>query len=269
MIEQVLGALKDPKDDRDYKIKAYLKVTGDQLPVRLDVSGIMMPVRNQGGEGSCVSFAAAGFKEFQEKNFKTYLAPRFLTDRIQKDADSGAYPRDAMEVLLKEGVSPEMCQPYVAREASTPCQGSVDLAKENKIKAYARLYTIEEMKKCLYENGAFLASFLVTDTWFKPVGGLVIPEGKVVGGHAVCIVGYDDATRLLKFRNSWGRDWGRDGYGYLPYVSVGQYLMDAWSSVDIPDVEEEKVEPIPVPKQKTLIQALVEFILGLFRRKNV
>jgi hypothetical protein len=269
MIKQVLGALKDPKDDRDYKIKGYLKVTTDQLPMKLDVSSIMMPVRNQGGEGACVSFAAAAFKEYQEKDFKTYLAPRFLTDRIQKDADSGAYPRDAMDVLLKFGISPEMCQPYVPRVDALPCMRSEDLAKENKIKAYARIYTIEEMKKCLYENGAFLASFLITDNWFKPVGGLVIPEGKVVGGHAVCIVGYDDVTQLLKFRNSWGRNWGQDGYGYLPYVSVGQYLMDAWSSVDIPDVEEEKVEPIPVPKQKTLIQVLVEFILKLFGRKNV
>jgi len=269
MIKRQLGALKDPKDDRDYKIRAYLTVSNEQLPVRLDVSGIMMPVRDQGNEGSCVSFAATGFKEFQEKDFKTYLAPRFLTDRIQKIYDGGSYPRDAMEVLLKEGVSPEMCQPYTAKTPTDPCPRSADLAKENKIKAYARIYNIDEMKKCLYENGAFLASFTVTDNWFKPVGGLIIPEGKVVGAHAVCVVGYDDVAQVLKFRNSWGRDWGQDGYGYLPYVSVTQHLLDAWSSVDVPEAEEEKVNPEPAPKNKTLWQALIELLLRLLGRKNV
>jgi len=42
----------------------------------------------------------------------------------------------------------------------------------------------------------------------------------VVGGHAVCIVGYDDRKKLLKFINSWGEDWGAQGYGYLPYDYV-------------------------------------------------
>src|SRR5262249_56575528 len=37
------------------------------------------------------------------------------------------------------------------------------------------------------------------------------------GGHAVCIVGYDDQKRQFKFINSWGTGWGDHGYGYLPY----------------------------------------------------
>ena len=46
---------------------------------------------------------------------------------------------------------------------------------------------------------------------------------KSVGGHAVMAVGYDDDTREFLVRNSWGRDWGLNGYFKMPY----SYLMTA------------------------------------------
>lgn len=266
MLKQMLGAKKDPKDDRDYKIKGYLKVGVESLPVKMDLSNVMTPVRNQGGEGSCVSFAAAAFKEFQESAVNGYLAPRFLTDIIQESYDSGAYPRDALIALQKMGIPPESCQPYKERTPTPACPHSLLLAAPNKIKAYARLYTVDEMKRYLCEHGAFLASFTVTDTWFKPVGGLVIPEGPIVGGHAVCVVGYDDERGVIKFKNSWGTEWGQGGYGYLPYISVVQHLMDAWAVVDVPEVEEEKApEPTPAPRKNWLVM-LIEMIMRMLRR---
>jgi C1A family cysteine protease len=40
---------------------------------------------------------------------------------------------------------------------------------------------------------------------------------KVVGGHAVVAVGYDDAAKLFIVRNSWGAAWGLKGYFTMPY----------------------------------------------------
>lgn len=269
-----LGALKDPVDQRDYLVRGFLTIKTVDLPTKHDVSGTMSPIRNQGSEGSCVSFASTAAKEYDELMTDSYLSPRFIADRIQKDADSGAYPRDAMDVLLREGVCTEECQPYVAREIINPCLNSEKLAAENKIKAYARLYTLDEMKRYLYERGAFMASFRVTDEWFHPVQGLVTPTGPVIGGHAVCIVGYDNEKSLMKFRNSWGPTWGDAGYGYLPYITVTQYLMDAWSMVDVPDAEEEKPvppkpeppspKPEPTPAPKNWVQILIEWIINYF-----
>jgi C1A family cysteine protease len=45
---------------------------------------------------------------------------------------------------------------------------------------------------------------------------------QVIGGHAVLAVGYDDATRRFTVRNSWGKDWGKGGYFFMPY----SYLLD-------------------------------------------
>jgi len=65
---------------------------------------------------------------------------------------------------------------------------------------------------------------------------------RILGGHAVCAVGYDDkmdvtnpssrtATKgALLIRNSWGASWGDGGYGWLPYEYVRRGLAeDFWS----------------------------------------
>src|SRR4051812_28001017 len=59
----------------------------------------------------------------------------------------------------------------------------------------------------------------------------------IQGGQAVVAVGYDDrrlsSTKgALQIRNSWGREWGDDGYGWLPYAYVEEQLAaDFWTVV--------------------------------------
>ena len=76
-------------------------------------------------------------------------------------------------------------------------------------------------------------------SWFTKkvqVSGLVpMPKRNedLAGGHALCIVGYDDKTNIFKFKNSWGANWGVQGYGYLPYEYMKKYCSDAWSATDL------------------------------------
>ena len=50
-------------------------------------------------------------------------------------------------------------------------------------------------------------------------GILRVPdEGeRMMGGHAILAVGYDEAAQTILFRNSWGAPWGQAGYGTMPY----------------------------------------------------
>ena len=240
-----LGCLKDPTDSRDIPMNLVLPVF--TIPVSFDFTKLMSPVRDQGREGTCVAFASVtGVKEFQDK--KEYrklirLSPRFLYNLCKKfdgiPFPEGTYPRIAMKVLLNYGVCHESFWPYLSSKKSFPLKGADRDAKKFKIKAYARLKSLLEMKRSLLINGPFIAGVKVFKSWFtkkvESSGLIPVPKrnDKLMGGHAICIIGYDDRLKIFKFKNSWGVKWADRGYGYLPYEYMKKYCSDAWSATDL------------------------------------
>ena len=70
---------------------------------------------------------------------------------------------------------------------------------------------------------------------------------ELIGGHAICIMGYDDSLKIFKFKNSWGAKWADQGYGYLPYEYIKKYCRDAWSATDLivnPNALVKKIEEV-------------------------
>ncbi|MDO8488619.1 MAG: C1 family peptidase [Candidatus Omnitrophota bacterium] len=240
-----LGCLKDPKDPRDIPMGLVLPVVA--VPVSFDYTKAMSPVRDQGDEGTCVAFASvSGVKDFQDKKEHrklVKLSPRFLYSLCKQfdgaPSEEGTYPRIAMKVLLNYGVCHESFWPYVPHQSNLPSKGADIDAKKFKIKAYARIKSLLEMKRSLLVNGPYLAGVKVFKSWFtKKVqrdGFIPVPkrDEETVGGHAICIVGYDDKLGIFKFKNSWGPDWADGGYGYLPYEYMKKYCSDAWSATDL------------------------------------
>ena len=55
---------------------------------------------------------------------------------------------------------------------------------------------------------------------------------KSLGGHAILACGFDDRRKLIKFKNSWGPNWGQHGYGYLSYSYINNFMRDAWVAKD-------------------------------------
>ena len=76
-------------------------------------------------------------------------------------------------------------------------------------------------------------------------------SGESSGGHAICLIGYDDSKRAFKFINSWGSDWGLNGYGWISYdlindkrvnyygTAVGYVMYPATDNYTVGDVNED------------------------------
>ncbi|WP_341466129.1 C1 family peptidase [Bacillus cereus] len=151
----------------------------------------------------------------------------------------------AMKVLSNKGVCEETFWPY---EGCNPCEPNCDIgapkegadqnAQQYKINAYAQLDDIITMKRSLVVNGPFVIGIPVHENWWNQevlsTGKIPMPNGSQhVGGHALCVVGYNDETQMFKFKNSWGRNWGENGYGYLPYEYMSLQWSEAWSITDL------------------------------------
>lgn len=247
------GALKDKKDVRDYKYATIFKAL-PQLPDSVDYSRQMPPTRNQRSRGACVAFGTVAVKEYQEnkeigKKDDIDLSEEFVYQQIRHKG-GGAYPRDAMQLLVERGVCLEKTFPYKNdfNDDDDDEAGVWDKSKHRpmfkeamkyKAKSYVRLQTWEEMQQSLVANGPFLLAIRWYSGWYKPKKKhtdnfpiIDSKDGNVVGGHAICCVGYEviDGIIYFKIRNSWGSAWGFNGYAYISSKCLGVY--DAWATFD-------------------------------------
>lgn len=239
-----LGCIKDSFDERDYLMRAYLPLV--KIPKKVDYSRKLSSVRDQGDEGICVGFATAtGVKEYQEildYGKEVTLSPRFVYSECKKidgmPVAEGTTIRAAMEVLATKGVCLERFWPYFPHQRDNAQKGAVLNARKFRIKTYARILNLNELRLSLATIGPCVVGIEVFEGMLKTQTGLVpLPKRHEtsLGGHAICLAGYDDEKKQMKFKNSWSEQWGAKGYGFLPYSYIDLYMMDAWSSVDIED----------------------------------
>ena len=92
----------------------------------------------------------------------------------------------------------------------------------------------DQMKGCLASGYPFVFGFTVYQSFESQTvarsGHAPMPMWgeRPIGGHAVMAVGYDDANEWFLVRNSWGKNWGMNGYFTLPYA----YLIQPGLSSD-------------------------------------
>ncbi len=221
--------------------------TGSSLPAatisEIDYTSAMNPVRDSGQEGSVVGFALAATMEYQvRRKFgkNLVLSPREIYNLTRQqentaNQDAGALIQDAIKVLAKIGAVPEEAWPYKAGDYAASAPPTVKTAEHYKIAFSRQLSGLAEVKAALQAYGPVVAGISVYDSFetgaVAKTGIVSVPSAgeKIVGGHAICIVGFDDRKRLIKFANSFGPDWGDHGYGYLPYDYVNKNLFsDSW-----------------------------------------
>jgi C1A family cysteine protease len=239
------GWMPDLPDQRDFKYAAVYRIPA-KLPKSIDLRPTCSPVDDQGQLGSCTANALAGALEFLEVKDKvpyTDLSRLFIyyNERVIEHSvrsDSGAQLRDGIKTLAKQGVCAESVWPYnIARFRIKPSSKCYKLALNHRIISYQRLLTLDEMRSCLADGFPFVFGFTVYESFESQqvaqsgVVPMPQPNERVVGGHAVMAVGYDDSQNRFVVRNSWGTGWGMQGYFSMPYDYLSNLRLssDFWT----------------------------------------
>jgi GNAT superfamily N-acetyltransferase len=108
-------------------------------------------------------------------------------------------------------------------------------AKQHRIFSYQRIRNSFECRKSIDFHKYVIVSFGITDQWQEPYDGRIeMPAAgdRIVAYHAVQIFHYDDSSKHFVFVNSWGKDWGHDGCGYLSYEFFDEQFQEAFVAND-------------------------------------
>ena len=163
----IFNVSKSPDDSRDFIFTGSgSDMVSDTLPDVLDYTNELLPIRDQGSQGTCYAQSACCMKEWQESRdygLKSYLSPQFFYNiRFNKydddeNNDYGMYGRDVMKILSKIGICLEENYPYGHIEHRDQIsQQLYDEASQLRIKHYARIESIDDLKSSLFHNGPCL-----------------------------------------------------------------------------------------------------------------
>ena len=231
-----------PADPTDITILPEVDPRGDYMP----------PIYDQGHMGSCTANAVAaavdadrlvdGQGAMTPSRLAIYWFERFLEGQ-PADADQGAYGRDGFKAARKFGVLPEKDWPYkdnkndpeFAKDPRTSDKWAADnWVLDDKYKSVSRSLTA--FKQVLSNKQTIAYGFSVFTEFVSPEvkqTGVVPPPlpSDIIpnAGHEVLAVGYlEEHPQHCLCRNSWGTDWGMDGYFLMPWT----VLLDSSFSGD-------------------------------------
>ncbi len=214
---------------------------GENLPQKVDLTNYMPPIGNQGNYGTCVAWAtgyyqrsymrakALNISEGQLSALKNQFSPKDLfwaIDNFSKgDGCNGTNFEPAYKVLLNRGIATMSTVPYTDLD---DCEKSPDdlwtkEAADFKITRWRYIDASEfnEIGVKSYLNRgipvAFGAEVGLEFQLFKGDGVFKSQLPFDPGLHAMVICGYDDNKGAFRVINSWGDDWGDNGYIWVDY----------------------------------------------------
>jgi hypothetical protein len=258
------GCIIDKEKFQKVKVFADLSEELDKNRVPKQASLLAFAPRrmNQGDQGSCVgwssAYAARTILESSAKQVdpnKLNFSPAFIYNQIKvRDCQSGSYINDALDVMRQQGALPMDKFPYNANDCERkPSSTLKEKANDFKIEGYTRLtkntgfdINYAAMKQSLAQKGPIVIAMPVGGSFERLMGKrLWVPtaqdkgmlnrfksgdfQGSGLGGHAMCLIGYDEDKGTVEVMNSWGDKWGGQGIFEMPIRDFMEWCMEAYA----------------------------------------
>lgn len=199
-------------------------------------------VKNQGQQGSCLSFSITSVFEYMMKINELedcdlseaflYYNARYLDDSSE-DEDCGSRIRPSLDSIKKYGIALEKFCPYNENiyDQKPSDEAYKDAETRRLIKALNVEKKIEDIKSAISEGYPVIASFVLYPSFNPEDGFIELPTQEEIENkdpkeenkhscHAMVIVGFSDQLGMFIVRNSWGENWGNGGYCYIPYEYI-------------------------------------------------
>ena len=227
------GIKKDVFDSRDYKVKTVL--FEQSIPESYSLKNFVKQVKNQGSIGSCGAHAYTTALEvlFSMRNDAVELSELFhyyVTREIEGTVllDDGMELRNGAKALAEQGVCFETQHAYHPLLFDVePTNLARITAQWLTIKEYRRVNSFEEIKQSIAQGLPVVIGVRVDNKFFADkTGDIKRLSDTLLGGHAVCAVGYDKDR--IEIVNSWSQSWGNSGFAWLNKTFVDKALIDAW-----------------------------------------
>lgn len=250
-----MGCIRDTPNPLDRRMMATREQT-EALPPSVilnDTTG----VEDQGQIGSCTGNGGDNASKIRSLiatgsffNGSRLALYKWARDHDGTTGDAGSHLSSMAWVLANKGVPPETHWPYDISQfdVEPPPNVAADAAKDETTKE-TRLddpdeqVTINNIKVALNSGYPVMLGITCYESIFSvgADGNIPMPSRKdpVAGGHAICIVGYDDnhvnaegTKGALKMKNSWGTGWGAQGYGWISYnyaLKTNDAVGDCWA----------------------------------------
>ena len=207
------------------------------LPARAQL--IMPPVKNQGGEFSCVAFAAGYAARSAEQLYKTgasgydfstnVFSSEFLYNQTKfGDCGAGTSVTTVLEFIKTYGICSEQSMPYSDLNGCSLLPNSSQSAEATnfKISSYSVISKsdVAAIKTMIVNKHPLILTVNLDASFTNAQAGFIWKSYSGAAGfsHALVICGYDDAKHAYKVMNSWGTNWGDAGYSWIDYDFLPQ-----------------------------------------------
>jgi len=240
---------KNTEDSRDVVLK--IDFMNSPLPPRIDLreTGNMPAVMDQGSLGSCTAQGTSCCLQYCLKKEKIddcvpsrlymYYVTRVNIEHESPSNDSGCQIRDVMKAVAKYHVCHEELMPYDITKYDQPPSG-VAVANANLHMKFQYLYVKHDemmIKRALNAGFPIIFGLQIFEGFESPdaikTGIVNMPDQakeRLLGGHCMTMIGFDDEKKHFIVRNSWGEAAGDKGDFYIAYeYMLSPLASDFWT----------------------------------------